>query len=212
LEYPLDLQIRQLLTALAVGVALALAYDLLRAVRRRLEGGAVTAAADVIFALLSGFTLFWLGMGPGNGALMWFMLAFAAVGFGLYMVFLSPLFLKILLAAIDSLIKFLAFLFRPLKIIGIKTQKIKKYCGGVFTNQRKRFTIISNRLKIMSSSRSGKGTGGRQGEVQKDKRYHEDRYRGFDNLRRGEPGDREEQDHPGAAADRFPAKKGDPDD
>ena len=73
MEYPLDLQIRQLLTALALGVVLALAYDLLRALRRRLGGGAFTAATDILFALSAGFALFWLGMGPGNGALMWFM-------------------------------------------------------------------------------------------------------------------------------------------
>jgi hypothetical protein len=194
LEYPLWLQIKQMALSLAAGGAIGLLYDMTRAGRQRMKGLFLRELADALFALAAAFLLFWLGMGPGQGALMWFMTAFAALGFAAYMTVFSRIMLPVFHKMAEAAAEFFGIVSFPVHWIRKKANKSKKICRSIFTNANKWFTIIKTKRSVMSSSRSGNRTGGKAGEVQKDQRHNEASYRSPDYLRHSEHSVGEEQD------------------
>lgn len=78
MELPLRLQALQLAAAFALGAALGVVYDLLRALRRRVP--ALTAAADALFCLLLLVGLLALALYAGGGLLRLFFFPGIALG------------------------------------------------------------------------------------------------------------------------------------
>ena len=94
-------QLLRLLQALLLGALLGLSYDLLRPPRRR-AGLPGQVLLDLLYSALSACALFCFAMRAPDGLLGLWELAAAALGFGLYMLLLSPLLLPVLLCALDG--------------------------------------------------------------------------------------------------------------
>ena len=93
MELPLRLQALQLAAAVALGAALGVFYDLLRALRRRAPG--LTVPADVLFVLIFFLALLALALYAGGGLLRLFFCPAVALGAGIYFLTLSRLVLPL---------------------------------------------------------------------------------------------------------------------
>ena len=86
----LDAQAQDFLASLLLGAALALLYDLLRAIRlRRKASGALTGALDALYCLLLALLSFFFALRIGGGELRLFMLLSALLGAVLYFALLA---------------------------------------------------------------------------------------------------------------------------
>ena len=84
---PADTAAAGLLSAIALGAALGILYDLLRPLRRR--AGRASSLADLLFALLAGIGAFCCAMSAESGRLRIWELAASLMGFLLWQNFLS---------------------------------------------------------------------------------------------------------------------------
>ena len=88
----LGAQAQGFLASLLLGAALALLYDLLRAIRlRRRTSNALTAALDALYCLLLAALSFLFALRVGGGELRLFMLFSALAGAIAYFALLAPL-------------------------------------------------------------------------------------------------------------------------
>jgi len=114
------------------GGMLALVYDLLRAVRRKVRGLISAALADLFFWIIAGAALFTLGMSAGGGQLRIFMLVFALIGAVLYFATLSRYVLNMCDAVFNLLGKIAKIISRPLWFFIQKTILFKNYLKKLF--------------------------------------------------------------------------------
>ena len=89
METAVSVQAAQALTALLLGAAIGLLYDVLRAARRRFRSAAASAAADAVFWLAAAFSAFMYGLEYCGGQTRLFMLLAMAGGAALYFLLLS---------------------------------------------------------------------------------------------------------------------------
>lgn len=106
MELSLDIQLRGIVLAVAVGAALGLAYDMLSPLRRGIKR--LAWLFDAIYALFAGLSIFSLAMSLPYGRLGMWEAAGAALAFFVYMNILSPRISHILA-------KLFNFLLNPIK-------------------------------------------------------------------------------------------------
>lgn len=141
---PVVLQLIQAGLSLALGAALGLWYDFLKALRLRARRRWLTDLLDLLFWLPAGVCLFALGMGPGYGQLRIFMVLSAACGATLYFCILSAVVLPLASRFWEFWARVSALLGKPL--ICAKNSW-KKYAAAEkkrFPKRKKWFTITNN--------------------------------------------------------------------
>lgn len=138
MENHIAAQALSLAVSLAIGIAAALLYDLLRSIRIRWKRWApLTHALDVVYALLVLFLALWLTLVIGEGKLRLYMITGAGAGALLWWLFPSRFLRGVWDFWVDALAAFVRLLLRPL----VRCKKIGK---KVFSFLRKWFTIIRN--------------------------------------------------------------------
>ena len=124
-----------LAVSVAIGIAAAFLYDLLRAIRIRWKRAApLTHTLDVLYALAVLFLALWLTLVVGEGKLRLYMITGAGAGALLWWLFPSRLLRSTWDFWMDALVAFIRLLLRPL----VWCKKIGK---KVFSFLRKWFTI-----------------------------------------------------------------------
>ena len=124
-----------LAVSFAVGIAAALLYDLLRAIRIRWRRSApLTHVLDVLYVLAVFFLLLWLTLVIGQGKLHLYMLAGAGTGALLWWIFPSRFLRGLWSFWMDAALAFVHLLLRPLK-------RCKLFGKKVFSFLQKWFTI-----------------------------------------------------------------------
>lgn len=113
-------QLCRLCASLLTGAALAVLYDVLRAIRRKLPQS--SALFDVVFSAAAILALFTLGMSAGGGTLYLSMVIFVLLGFSLWMLSLSRLFLPLFIKIAELLLLALS----PLDFVIKKAVKLAK--------------------------------------------------------------------------------------
>ena len=138
MSLPVDDQAWTLLAAFFLGAALALVFDALRALRRRLRSRIARGVPDVLFALLTLAALFTFGMVTPLGRLQLPSLIAVGVGAAAYGVWLRPVFFPVF----DHTARLLAKL---AKWCGNHLKKVHFFCKKLFPNPENWFTIIRNK-------------------------------------------------------------------
>ena len=130
MEYSLQTQAGQFLCAGAVGIALGLHYDLLRAVRR--IHPRLTVPADLWFCLTALGAMLALALYGGGGQLHLFMLIGSFLGACVWFAGPGRSVLRFFTAAAGASVRF--------------RQKIKKICKKTFSNAKKSVKIIAVKM------------------------------------------------------------------
>ena len=138
MELPLRLQALQLAAAFALGAALGVVYDLLRALRRRVP--ALTAAADVLFCLLLLVGLLALALYAGGGLLRLFFFPGIALGAWAYFRTLGRLLLPAFSWVFSAIGRVFHLILAPGKIF---LKKCRIFFKKSFASVKKWFTIFS---------------------------------------------------------------------
>ncbi|MEG1633128.1 MAG: spore cortex biosynthesis protein YabQ [Oscillospiraceae bacterium] len=168
---PISEQAAQAALALIAGVALGLAYDLVKAFRLKLRSPFFTASADVLFCLAAALGLFAFGLGPGGGQLRIFMLIFIGVGTAVYAGLISSTALPVFGAFAGATMRSIRVLLRPAVKIAAKTKIIAQKAKNVFQKIITWFTI-TNSYRHMSP-KGGDSEGGGGFETEKGKYLYE---------------------------------------
>ena len=137
MEYPVSLQTMQLVSALVLGFALGLHYDLLRQIRRALSG--LTIVLDLWFFLTTLLSCLLFALYAGRGQLHWFMLLTIALGATVYFLTLSPLVCRAFAAISCQISRIFAKISQPVKKIAEKIKVFSK--KSLFIFQKKRYTF-----------------------------------------------------------------------
>ena len=127
MELPLRLQALQLAAAFALGAALGVVYDLLRALRRRVP--ALTAAADALFCLLLLVGLLALALYAGGGLLRLFFFPGIALGAWAYFLTLGRLLLPAFSWVFSAIGRVFHLILAPGKIFLKKSEKKIDFIG-----------------------------------------------------------------------------------
>ena len=135
MENSIPAQALSLAISLAIGIASAFLYDLLRAIRIRWKTfSPLTHTLDVIYVLAVLFLALWLTLVIGEGKLRLYMLTGVAAGALLWWLIPSRFLRKIWDFWMDSLLAFVRLLLRPFV-------RCKKITEKGFSFLRKWFTI-----------------------------------------------------------------------
>ena len=137
MELPVSEQLLQAASALLLGGALGLLYDVFRALRR-LAG--LEALWDLLFWLCALPALFTLGL-AGPGGLRLFVLFAALLGAAVYFLVLSPAVLKGLLFCLGLVMSALRWCAYPITLLGQPVKKMAFFLRNVFKKMKKWFTI-----------------------------------------------------------------------
>jgi hypothetical protein len=179
------LQLQQAGLSLAVGAAAGLLYDLFavqRAARRFLA-----PLLDLLFCLLTGAALFWLGAGPGGGSLRLFMLLFLLLGMQLYFRLSGGRVRRLLSRLWGLWERVFAFLTAPLRFflqfMKKSAKKARIFEKKLFQNSKKWFTLYNKLKKRAHSKRNLKKGMGQSDEAEENRYHHEDRDRDLGGLR-----------------------------
>ena len=135
MSMPVADQAWTLLAALFLGNALALVFDALRALRRRLRTALGRCGLDVLFALITLAALFTFGMVTPLGRLQVTTLLAVALGALGYGVWLRPVFFPAFAYAAEKLASLS-------KWCGNHLKKVHFFCKNLFPKSEKWFTII----------------------------------------------------------------------
>lgn len=160
-------QLRLLAAALLLGMALALLYDLLRALRlRRREETALTASLDIIFCVALALSLLVFALRIGGGELRLYALLAAAVGSALYFSVFSPLLRPMWDFWARTLIALVKLLRAPLMLIKKFHTNLHKIMKRLFIFCRSSFIIASyrryaRRARRIADRREGAVYGGK---------------------------------------------------
>jgi hypothetical protein len=148
--------------SLALGAAVGIIYDLLRAIRRRLSGKAVTAIADGLFWIICAIGLFLLGFGVGHGRQRIFMTVLAFLGAVLYFLTASRIIFAFWMLVTGGIGIILKFLLAPLGIIKKFLRKILGILKKIFSSWGKWYKIQGkkNEQKRANTSRTLGGSNG----------------------------------------------------
>ena len=138
MELPLRLQALQLAAAFALGAALGVVYDLLRALRRRVP--ALTAAADALFCLLLLVGLLALALYAGGGLLRLFFFPGIALGAWAYFRTLGRLLLPAFSWVFSAIGRVFHLILAPGKNF---LKKCRIFFKKSFASVKKWFTIFS---------------------------------------------------------------------
>lgn len=146
MEVTFGVNISYFLWSLLTGGVLALAYDLLRTVRRIIRTSAFGVnLEDILYFLMAGALMFWLAYDKNGGRLRWQGILGTAAGFALYRAVFQDWVVKILVRGYDILVqiflwilKILLFpvrivykiLEKPFVIIGWYSRKGARRAGG----------------------------------------------------------------------------------
>ena len=137
MEQPIAQELTRFLWAVAVGLALGVAYDLCRGPRRLWPR--LTWVLDLVFGLCLTWALVYFTLVPGDGRLRFFALAAMALGGGLWSGFLSRPFLRCYVACLRAVGTVLGAILSPLtKFLIFLRQLAKKY----FSTWRKWVRIL----------------------------------------------------------------------
>lgn len=141
-------QLRALGAALLLGAALALVYDLLRALRLR-RGRALTAALDGLYCVAVAVSLTAFSLRVGNGELRLYMLLGTLGGATLFFVLLSPLLRPLWAFWADVLGALLRLFLLPVHGVKIFSGKLHKFC-------KKGFLFLKNAAIIKNWERAAR--------------------------------------------------------
>ena len=135
MENHIGAQALSLVISFAVGVAAAVLYDLLRAIRIRWKHLApLTHILDVLYALAVLFLLLWLALVVGQGKLRLYMITGAGAGAALWWIFPARTLRVVWDFWMDAAVFFIRLLLRPVVWC-------KNFSKKVFSFLRKWFTI-----------------------------------------------------------------------
>ena len=208
LRLPIALQIVEAASTLLAGLGLGAVYEVLGTLRRHC-GRVPGAMLDVCFCLLAAWTVFLLGMGPGDGELRGYMplLAFAGAAVWVY------LFGAATRRAAEYLLRLARrwadFLLRPAQKILLRLKKSGKNLKNIFSRLNKRFTINSNHATV---THCGKKSEQRNGvtavEAEAFQYIYEDCDFGTAGVRRDQRGQHKRTDRTGGGRSRHASGKG----
>ena len=153
MELQVSSQLFQLLVSLLTGMASGIVYDVFRVMRRRLKASAVL---DALFWIVILFALFTLGMDIGGGSLHIFMLAFAALGFGVYML----LFSKFVFAFFSRIADLAAAALSPVKKLAKKVLQV----AGILISKAKARVKIEKKPKRKGRNEADEKIEGNNGD------------------------------------------------
>ena len=123
-----DLELRQLITALLLGLGTGIFYDFLKPLRYK-GGRAAAVPADILFCLVGGGAVFIYFMHKRSAAAGIWQLLLIPAGFIIYQNSLTKLFLPIIVCSLEFFIKFYA---KSEKII----KKLLNSAKNIFQNMR----------------------------------------------------------------------------
>ena len=188
MELPVSQQGVQLLLSAALGAGLGVVYSLLRALRLWARRGAVTAASDAAFWLLTGAALFLFGLLPGRGELRLFMLAGAAAGASVWLLLAGRAVTKACVRLLETFAHAGRRALRPVRrTCGRASDRTKKLLKKLFKNVWKWFTINQIGARRIAAQEEGA-----EFEAQAGKYFYEDRHCSSGGLRL-----RQSDPHPG---------------
>jgi len=144
LEQAISLQLYQVSAALILGVAAGVFYDVLKIWRRRIRRKGVTGFIDSLFWILLIPVLFTQTMVVGGGGVRMFMLLSNFVGSALYFLVFSAPVRFLLDKLVDILLRFGAFLTKPLRKIWSKGKKVWEKVKRGFQKLAEHDTIRAN--------------------------------------------------------------------
>ncbi|NCB50352.1 MAG: hypothetical protein EOM54_00530 [Clostridia bacterium] len=181
MEISITRQAAQAAMAFALGTAMGLSYDFIKAFRLRMHSRFATAFFDALYCLPAALCLFAFGLGPGEGQLRLFMLVFVGLGASVYSFLLS----KYSLAVFGYFAKAAAAAVRPpLAAAGKCAVKLKKYLKSkknIFQKIILWFTIIDNCKRDKPFLKHG--SGGSEGfETEKGKYIYQNSHHRPDTL------------------------------
>jgi len=171
LELPIALQLYQASSALLLGFAAGLFYDILKTIRRRIDRRGVTMLFDVLFWLAIALALFAQTMLVGFGAVRIFMLLANIGGATMYFLVLSVPTCFLLGKIADGIVRIYLIATKPLDAIWSKCENIARNCKKGFRNLIKQY-IMGNNYCLRTRLRRQKERTGGEPSAQKEKRKH----------------------------------------
>ena len=169
MEVTFGVNISYFLWSLLTGAVLALAYDLLRAVRRIIRTSAFGVnLEDILFFLLAGALMFWLAYDKNGGRLRWQGILGTAAGFALYRAVFQDWIVKILVRGYDILVQIFLWILKivlfpvrivykilekPFVIIGWYSRKGARRAGGFLKTRAEKRNIRRKCRRAESANR-----------------------------------------------------------
>ncbi|MBE7005255.1 MAG: hypothetical protein E7425_13455 [Ruminococcaceae bacterium] len=212
MEVAIDSQLRLLAAALLLGMALALLYDLLRALRARRERPGLTGALDAAYCAALALSLCVFTLRVGGGELRLYALAAAGVGAALYFGVFSPL--------LRPLWGFWAGTFFELaRLLRLPGKTLKKFHRNLHKIMKRDFLFLRRSLIIRTYRRyalharraaGGRGSARCGGKGKKTNRHIRFGARPADDLRGGHAPDghaRKARQRAGGAGDAHRARR-----
>ena len=169
MELAVSFQLYQGSTALLLGFAAGLFYDVLRTIRHRIRRKAGALCLDILYWLTLGIALFAQTMIIGQGFLQVFMLLANFCGGLLYFFVLSAVVCRALGAVADQLVRISLFLTKPMHIIWSKGRKWTGRHKKGFQKRMKHYIIRVDIYRKAKKKKKRELTGG-EGSAQKQKR------------------------------------------
>ncbi|MBE6908169.1 MAG: hypothetical protein E7474_01000 [Ruminococcaceae bacterium] len=161
----IDAEVRLLAASLLLGMALALVYDLLRALRLRRRGRAwFTDALDALYCAAMALSGFVFALRIGDGELRLYTVAVAALGAALFFAVFSPLLRPLWDFWARTFFELLRLLKIPIKTIKNFYRNLHKIARRLFLFSRKSFIIGTIRWDARRARHiAGRGEGIRNG-------------------------------------------------
>ncbi len=137
-----SLQLITFLRAALLGLSAAVIYDVLRAVRRGGgKGKLLTHVLDTVYVLLALLVVILFTLRQGEGELRLYMVLAMILGFSIYFLALSDIFLPLWSFWVEIFVSLLAILWKPMEIFFRIAKKFQIYIKKLFYFWRKCATI-----------------------------------------------------------------------
>ena len=142
MENYVSLQLITFLRAALLGLSAAVIYDVLRAVRRGGgKGKLLTHVLDTVYVLLALLVVILFSLRQGEGELRLYMVLAMILGFSIYFLALSDIFLPLWSFWVEIFVSLLAILWKPMEIFFRIAKKFQIYIKKLFYFWRKCATI-----------------------------------------------------------------------